>query len=156
MRLLPPVLAVLAALALGACTFETRPSPGTAPSPGVGVPPGPGAGGGIRPGGGTGGTPGTIVPPSPGTPGTGVPPAPGTPTTDLPGTGVPPGPGADACGASGVQHLVGRNVSAIRNMAFRGPVRILRPGDAMTMEFAPRRINFIVTAAGTIEEITCG
>ncbi|MCC6306337.1 MAG: hypothetical protein IT545_14230 [Rhodobacteraceae bacterium] len=69
---------------------------------------------------------------------------------------MPPAAGTDSCGASGLQHLVGRSVTAAGDLSARGPVRILRPGDAMTMDYAPRRINVLLDAQDRIREITCG
>lgn len=70
-----------------------------------------------------------------------------------------PGPGGgtgDACGASRLGSLLGRPASAVAPLGLTTPYRIIRPGDAVTMDFAPARLNFELDAAGRIVRIYCG
>ena len=69
---------------------------------------------------------------------------------------MPPLPGADACGASGLQGLVGQPESVLQTMRFSQPLRIIRPGMAVTMDYSPNRLNIELDAAGTIIRVHCG
>jgi len=68
---------------------------------------------------------------------------------------VPP-QGADNCGAGDHAGLVGLDATALEQVLILGPVRVIRPGDAVTMDQRPGRINFVVSEAGRIERISCG
>ncbi len=61
-----------------------------------------------------------------------------------------------ACGAAAMQGLVGQPESVIAAMTFAAPVRILHPGDAMTMDYNPTRLNIMIDARGRVEKIFCG
>ena len=56
---------------------------------------------------------------------------------------APPEPEAafppSACGAPALQHLVGAQLPD--GFAHDGPLRVFRTGDALTMDFNPRRLN---------------
>ena len=67
----------------------------------------------------------------------------------------PPGDPRDACGASGYQSLVGANIAVVSLPADLND-RIIRPGDAVTMDFNPERINFRLDDTGRIIAIDCG
>jgi hypothetical protein len=41
-------------------------------------------------------------------------------------------------------------------MRFGTPTRIIRPGMAVTMDFAPARLNIDINAAETITRVHCG
>lgn len=72
---------------------------------------------------------------------------------------VPPDPGegtGDACGASGLQSLLGQPATVISAMVLTNPYRVIRPGEAVTMDFLPTRINFELDGAGRIVRIYCG
>ena len=78
---------------------------------------------------------------------------------------VPPGtPGSvvidegDSCGARGLQDFVGQSASAVEGTSFQspGPVRVVRPGDAVTADADPTRVNFRTDAAGTVVAVDCG
>ena len=62
----------------------------------------------------------------------------------------------DTCGASDLQFFVGQPASALDAVRLSQPVRIIRPGEMVTMDFVPERVNFRVGADGRIFEITCG
>ena len=74
---------------------------------------------------------------------------------------VAPRPPADppmenACGAAGLQTLLGQPASVLETMRFANPVRVIRPGMAVTMDFNPARLNIEVDAAEEITRISCG
>ncbi len=99
--------------------------------------------------------------------------APATPADSTRGTGgvptgtmhprprgeQPPLPGVsgpDACGAGGLQHLVGGLVP--QPFPARGPVRIYAQGDPVTADYSAERVNVLVDHADRrrIIAITCG
>ncbi len=66
-----------------------------------------------------------------------------------------------ACRAESASSLVGRPGTAAlaeeaRRMSGARVVRVLHPGDIVTMEFRGDRLNVHLDAAGKIERIVCG
>lgn len=61
----------------------------------------------------------------------------------------------DGCDASASASLVGSNVAAVSFPAGM-KVRIIRPGDVITMEYNPKRLNLVVDGDGTITRVYCG
>lgn len=62
----------------------------------------------------------------------------------------------DTCGAAEFAGLIGQDATALEKILLLGPVRVVRPGDAVTMDFQPDRINFIIDENETIRMIDCG
>ena len=64
----------------------------------------------------------------------------------------------DSCGARGLQSFVGQNVAVVRGTTIQspGPVRIIAPGDLVTQEVDPTRINVRTDAAGQVVVVDCG
>lgn len=62
----------------------------------------------------------------------------------------------DACGAGGLQHLLGTDAAAFDFAALDVPVRIIPPGTAVTMDYSPDRLNVETDEAGLILRIRCG
>lgn len=61
----------------------------------------------------------------------------------------------DTCGAAAFEHLVGQPLDE----AFFGAalnMRIIRPGDFVTMDVNPQRLNVQVDEGGVIERVYCG
>ncbi|MFZ1467961.1 MAG: I78 family peptidase inhibitor [Paracoccaceae bacterium] len=75
---------------------------------------------------------------------------------ETPGGAVPPGAPEGACGAPGLQGLVGQNRRVLTTMKFGTEVRIIEPNSAVTMDFRAERLNIELDAAGTISSVTCG
>ena len=67
-----------------------------------------------------------------------------------------PTPVNDTCGAADYADLIGQEATALETTLLLGKVRVIRPGDAVTMDFLPDRINFGIDDAELIETITCG
>jgi hypothetical protein len=65
-------------------------------------------------------------------------------------------PGDDACGASALQDLVGQPARVLDGMRFADPVRVIRPGMAVTMDYSPNRLNIEIDAAEVIARVVCG
>jgi hypothetical protein len=71
--------------------------------------------------------------------------------------GTPPqDPTTPTCGAGALQGLVGQPAAVLETMKFAGPVRILRPGMAVTMDYSAARLNIVIDAAERIERVECG
>ena len=62
----------------------------------------------------------------------------------------------DTCGAARFADLIGQDATALETTLLLGPVRVIRPGDAVTMDFQPARINFMIDDNETIRMIDCG
>ena len=67
-----------------------------------------------------------------------------------------PDPPDASCAAERLQHLVGQPDSAFDPSGLDEPVRIIHPGDAVTMDFSPQRLNVEIDADGRISAIRCG
>ena len=68
---------------------------------------------------------------------------------------APPPDAADACGAAGYQSLVGAPLAAVTLPADLND-RVIRPGEAVTLDFRPDRLNLELDADGTIVRVYCG
>lgn len=73
-----------------------------------------------------------------------------------PETPQPAMPEKDTCKAVQVAEFIGRPSTSLEKKLLLQPVRIIRPGDAVTEDFLPTRINFFLDSEGTIQRITCG
>ena len=74
---------------------------------------------------------------------------------------APPPVLAGECNAAAAQFVVGRQADAqlqAQAQASAGArvVRVLRPGDMVTMEFNAQRLNLDVDAAGKVTAVRCG
>ncbi|MCC5969212.1 MAG: hypothetical protein JJU15_04635 [Pararhodobacter sp.] len=67
-----------------------------------------------------------------------------------------PAPPEDACGAMALQHLVGAPASEAEGVSAPGDVRMINPGEAVTMDFVADRLNFEMDADGQIDRVYCG
>lgn len=79
-----------------------------------------------------------------------------------PATETPPPPSAEgaSCGAGQFASYVGRKatddvIAAITKVRGDQPIRILRPGTAMTMDYRQERLNVDIDEAGTIKRLYC-
>ncbi|NBD30972.1 MAG: hypothetical protein GVY31_13155 [Alphaproteobacteria bacterium] len=73
-----------------------------------------------------------------------------------PGPLTLPDPAEDSCGAAPHAALVGQDATALERVLIIGPVRVIRPGMAVTMDYRPDRINFEIGQDGRIVRIYCG
>lgn len=71
-----------------------------------------------------------------------------------PGGGI--GDTPDSCGLAQAQAFIGQPPEAVNAALFTQPVRVIRPGDLVTMDFNPERLNFRVGEDGLIESVDCG
>ncbi|MBC2836275.1 I78 family peptidase inhibitor [Paragemmobacter straminiformis] len=65
-------------------------------------------------------------------------------------------PNPNQCGAYDLQYLVGSPDTVLQTMRFNKPVRIIKPGMAVTMDYNPDRINFDLDRYNMISRVTCG
>ena len=68
---------------------------------------------------------------------------------------APPDQSSDACGASGYQSLVGQPLAAATFPATLD-VRMINPGEAVTMDYRADRLNVELDGAGIIRVVRCG
>ncbi len=66
-----------------------------------------------------------------------------------------PAPGEDGCNGRQYAGLIGQDQTALERVLIMRPVRVIRPGDAVTEDFSPQRINFVIGADGRIADIGC-
>lgn len=61
-----------------------------------------------------------------------------------------------SCGANGMGWLIGQPESTLAAVTISAPVRIIKPGQAVTMDHSPSRLNVHLDTAGRITSLTCG
>ena len=66
------------------------------------------------------------------------------------------GTGAIACKPKTYAYLLGQDSSVLDNIKFPNRTRILRPGQAMTMDYFEGRLNIFINGSGKVERIFCG
>lgn len=74
------------------------------------------------------------------------------PDRPLPPDGVAPA----SCGASRLEGFVGQPVAALNAQYLPETVRIIRPGDAVTEDYSPSRLNVVLDDKDIITEFWCG
>ena len=63
----------------------------------------------------------------------------------------------DACGSSALTPYIGAALGAVPSSLTTGDlVRIINPGDAVTMDYSASRLNISLNDAGEIIEVSCG
>jgi len=67
-----------------------------------------------------------------------------------------PAPEPDACGAARFSALIGGPLAAFDPGLAPGPVRVIGPGQAVTMDYAPARLNVSHDRSRVITRIACG
>jgi hypothetical protein len=65
------------------------------------------------------------------------------------------------CDAQPVQKLIGTKLTPdvenqVRQASSSGRTRVLKPGEVMTMEYDPKRINLILDQQGALAALRCG
>lgn len=82
-------------------------------------------------------------------------------TTDPMRTGGPYPPQDQQCDADRARWAIGREATAevveeVRAATRSSHVRVIAPGQAVTMDYSPDRVNIHVTERNAITRITCG
>lgn len=62
----------------------------------------------------------------------------------------------DTCNAGEYANLIGQDATALEKVLILGMVRVVRPGDMVTQDYRPERINFGIDASNRISDISCG
>jgi len=62
----------------------------------------------------------------------------------------------DSCGATELAQLIGQPETVLDGMKFAQRVRVLHPGDVMTMDYDAARLNIHIDADGLIATLRCG
>ena len=65
-------------------------------------------------------------------------------------------PGPDACGAAGMQDLLGQDRGVLAAMTLPTGTRVITPGMAVTEDYSASRLNIDLDAQGRITGIWCG
>jgi Peptidase inhibitor I78 family len=65
-------------------------------------------------------------------------------------------PEQNACGAAGMQDLVGRDDAVIAAMTFPEGTRLIYPGTPVTEDYHPNRLNIDIDQSGRITGVWCG
>ena len=65
-------------------------------------------------------------------------------------------PDRNACGAAGMQDLVGKDRSVLAAMTLPAGTRVITPGMAVTEDFSTSRLNIDLDARGRITGLWCG
>jgi len=60
------------------------------------------------------------------------------------------------CGAATLHGMVGQDLESLPPAGFPDSVRIIRPGDAVTADYNPQRLNVELDADGNVTQIRCG
>ena len=77
-------------------------------------------------------------------------------TMDMPPPVMPPPDPVNQCGAADLQGLVGQPAAVLETMRFSQPIRIILPGQAITMDYSPNRLNIEINEADRIARVSCG
>ena len=71
---------------------------------------------------------------------------------------LPPAPQPDltSCNAVGLEGLIGAPASLLPTDGEWSALRIINPGQAVTMDYSATRLNVRVNEAGIIQSLSCG
>lgn len=61
-----------------------------------------------------------------------------------------------ACGAFDAREFVGAHFTELAALSLQGQMRILWPGQRVTDEVQPQRLNVQVSDSGTVRQVFCG
>ena len=67
----------------------------------------------------------------------------------------PDAPPPDECKAAGLQGLVGQPKSILSTMLLPAGSRVIGPGDAVTADYSPERLNVEIDTSGRIDKVSC-
>lgn len=66
---------------------------------------------------------------------------------------------SDPCGAASLEHLVGQpfpDANELEALDLPGPVRVIAPGQAVTMDYIDSRLNIETDDDGNVVRLRCG
>jgi len=61
-----------------------------------------------------------------------------------------------SCDPADYDDIIGQNEEIFARSTFPAPMRIIRPGMAVTTDFVADRLNFTVNNSGTVVQVYCG
>jgi hypothetical protein len=64
--------------------------------------------------------------------------------------------GSSPCGAEGMGYLIGQDIRGVDTESLAERVRVISPGDMVTMDHRPDRLNIDLDASGIIVALRCG
>lgn len=64
-------------------------------------------------------------------------------------------PIATTCDGEAFRYLIGQNKSVLAAMGLQGPVRVIGPDTAVTMDYRSDRLNIVHDKRGTIVDVGC-
>ena len=68
-------------------------------------------------------------------------------------------PSAEAlapCGGAVLLPMIGAEFEALMRVELLGPVRVIRPGQAVTEDYMPARLNIYLDDADRVQTLGCG
>jgi hypothetical protein len=65
-------------------------------------------------------------------------------------------PGPNACGAAGMQGLIGQDDDVLAAMTLPQGTRFIYPGTPVTEDYSPSRLNIDIDQSGRITGVWCG
>ena len=74
----------------------------------------------------------------------------------LGGCVMPKAPEQNACGAAGMQNLVGQKDDILAAMTLPQGTRFIYPGTPVTEDYRPNRLNIDIDQSGRITGVWCG
>jgi hypothetical protein len=69
---------------------------------------------------------------------------------------LPSAPEADACGSEALRDVIGQPVGVLPPKGAWSAMRVIRPGDMVTMDYSASRLNVTVDDDGRIVQLACG
>jgi hypothetical protein len=80
-----------------------------------------------------------------------------TPPSEAPITSLPGfEPGADSCGAGARAYLIGQPIGEVDQPSLARTVRAIHPGQPVTQDYSPFRLNLDLDGDGVIVRVWCG
>jgi len=70
--------------------------------------------------------------------------------------GPPPAQTPTCSAQGGYESLVGKSADILSSMTFPAPVRLIRPGMVVTMDYNPDRLNIEIDDRNRISRVWCG
>ncbi len=67
-----------------------------------------------------------------------------------------PLPPTDSCNAAVIAPYIGQSITALETVELLQAVRVIRPGEAITMDFLASRLNIVLNAEDVIIRLYCG
>lgn len=73
-----------------------------------------------------------------------------------PASFVPPERPNDSCNSAPFRPYLGQPFSALQGIFIPEPYRVLEEDSQATADYSPARLNFLLSADGTLRDLSCG